>query len=70
MISREDYTMRKLLSVLLTLVLLGTLLVPFASARLCSLEEKSGEALPVTDDTFTLSFRPFEIVTLRLSRKA
>lgn len=45
-------------------------LVPFASARLCSLAEESGEALPIADQAFTLSFRPFEIVTLRLSKRA
>ena len=43
-------------------------LVPFASARLCSLAEEDGEALPVSGDTFSVSFRPFEIVTVRLSK--
>ena len=43
-------------------------LVPFSSVRLCSLAEEDGEALPVTDQTFNLSFRPFEIITLRLSK--
>ena len=32
--------------------------------------EDPGRVLPVTDGTFTVSFRPFEIVTLRLARKA
>ncbi len=43
-------------------------LVPFASARRCSLAEEDGEALPVSGDAFPLSFRPFEIVTVRLSK--
>ena len=43
-------------------------LIPFASARLCSLAEEDGEALPVSSDTFSVSFRPFEIVTVRLSK--
>ena len=45
-------------------------LLPFAAARLCSLAEEKGEELPVTDGTFLLSFRPFEIKTLRLSKRA
>ena len=43
-------------------------LVPFASARLCSLAEEDGKPLPVADNAFPLSFRPFEIVTVRLSK--
>ena len=43
-------------------------LVPFASARRCSLAEEDGEALSVSGDAFPLSFRPFEIVTVRLSK--
>ena len=42
--------------------------LPFRAVRVCSLDEHPGESLPVKDGTFTLSFRPFEIVTLRLSR--
>ena len=42
--------------------------LPFSAARLCSLDERPGEILPLKDGTFTLSFRPFEIVTLRLAR--
>ena len=42
--------------------------LPFASACLCSLAEENGEPLPVTDHAFSLSFRPFEIVTVRLSK--
>ena len=42
--------------------------LPFHAVRVCSLDEHPGESLPVKDGTFTLSFRPFEIVTLRLSR--
>ena len=41
--------------------------LPFRSACLCSLEETRGEALPVTDGALTLTFHPFEIVTLRLT---
>lgn len=40
----------------------------FGSVRLCSLAEEPGEALPVREGAFSLSFRPFEIVTLRLSK--
>ena len=43
--------------------------LPFGGARVCSLAEEPGEKLPVRDGTFTVSFRPFEIVTVRLSRK-
>ena len=43
-------------------------LVPFASARRCSLAEEDGEALSVSGDAFPLFFRPFEIVTVRLSK--
>lgn len=42
--------------------------LPFASACLCSLAEENGEALPVIDQAFPLSFRPFEIITVRLSK--
>ena len=42
--------------------------LPFGAACVCSLTEEPGKILPVTDSTVTLSFRPFEIVTLRLSR--
>ena len=31
--------------------------------------EEPGDILPVRDSTFTLSFRPFEIKTLRLCRR-
>ena len=41
--------------------------LPFYGVCLCSLAEEPGQALPVKDDTFTVSFHPFEIVTLRLS---
>ena len=44
-------------------------LIPFASARMCSLAEEDGEALPVIDHAFTLSFRPFEIITVKLSKQ-
>ena len=44
--------------------------LPFSAVCLCSLAEEPGRVLPVTDGTFTVSFRPFEIVTLRLARKA
>ena len=42
--------------------------LPFSAACTCSLAEDPLRVLPVTDSTVTLSFRPFEIVTLRLSR--
>ena len=42
--------------------------LPFSAACACSLAEDPLRVLPVTDSTVTLSFRPFEIVTLRLSR--
>ena len=41
--------------------------LPFREPRLCSLDENPERILPVKDDTFTVSFHPFEIVTLRLS---
>ena len=44
--------------------------LPFGGARLCSLAEVPGDILTVRDSTFTLSFRPFEIITLRLCRRA
>ena len=44
--------------------------LPFSAVCLCSLEEEPGELLPVRDGTFTVSFRPFEIVTLRLAGSA
>ena len=43
--------------------------LPFSAACTCSLAEDPAEILPVKDGTFTLSFRPFEIITLRLARK-
>ena len=43
--------------------------LPFGGARLCSLAEEPGDILHVRDSTFTLSFRPFEIKTLRLCRR-
>ena len=42
--------------------------LPFRSACVCSFAEDPEESLPVKDGTFTVSFRPFGIVTLRLSR--
>ena len=44
--------------------------LPFSAARICSVEEEPGEKLPVKDDTFTVFFRPFEIVTVRLAGPA
>ncbi|MBO7662739.1 MAG: alpha-mannosidase [Clostridia bacterium] len=41
--------------------------LPFARAVTCSLAEDPEEILPVRDGTFTLSFRPFEIRTVRLT---
>ncbi len=41
--------------------------LPFSAVCVCSLAEEPGTILPVKDGTVTLSFRPFEIVTLRLS---
>ena len=41
----------------------------FASVRICSLAEEDGEMLPVADHAFSLSFRPFEIVTVRLTNR-
>ena len=35
-----------------------------------SLAEEPGEQLPVTEGAITLPFRPFQIVTLRLSNRA
>ena len=43
-------------------------LFPFKAARVCSLAEEPGEALEISDGALKLSFRPFEIVTLRLTR--
>ena len=43
--------------------------LPFSAVCTCSLAEEPQEILPVSDGTFTLSFHPFEIVTLRLARK-
>ncbi|MBR3019050.1 MAG: alpha-mannosidase [Clostridia bacterium] len=42
--------------------------VPFTSARQCSLAEENDEPLSITDQAFKLSFRPFEIITVRLSK--
>ena len=42
--------------------------LPFGAACVCSLAEEPGEILQVKDGTFTLFFRPFEIVTVRLAR--
>lgn len=43
--------------------------LPFGRACLCSLAEDPQESLPVRDGTFTLSFRPFGILTVRLTPK-
>ena len=43
--------------------------LPFNAVCTCSLAEEPQEVLPVSDGTFTLSFHPFEIITLRLARK-
>ena len=43
--------------------------LPFSAVCTCSLAEEPQEVLPVSDGTFTLSFHPFEIITLRLARK-
>ena len=43
--------------------------LPFGRACLCSLAEDPEESLPVRDGTFTLSFRPFGILTVRLTPK-
>ena len=43
-------------------------LFPFGAARRCSLAEEPGEEIPAKDGVIPLSFRPFEIVTLRLTR--
>ncbi len=40
--------------------------LPFSAVCVCTIDEQPGEILPVKDGTFTVSFRPFEIVTLRL----
>ena len=45
-----------------------TPLIPFGEARCCSLEEEPGEAVPEKDGALKLSFRPFEIISLRLTR--
>ena len=42
--------------------------LPYGEARLCTLAEEPGETLKQTEGAFTLRFRPFEIVTARLSR--
>ncbi|MBR6185128.1 MAG: alpha-mannosidase [Clostridia bacterium] len=42
--------------------------LPYGEARLCTLAEEPGEALKKTDGAFELTFRPFEIITVRLSR--
>ena len=44
--------------------------LPFSKACICSLAEDPGEILQVRDGTFTVFFRPFEIVTVRLARPA
>ena len=44
--------------------------LPFSAVCTCSLSEDPRDILPVADGTFTLSFRPFEIITLRLARKS
>ena len=44
--------------------------LPFSTARLCSLAEEPEKDLPVTDGTVTVSFRPFEMITLRLTDNA
>ncbi len=44
--------------------------LPFGKACVCSLAEEPGEILQVRDGTFTVFFRPFEIVTVRLARPA
>ena len=43
--------------------------LPFSAVCTCSLAEDPQDILPVSDGTFTLSFRPFQIITLRLARK-
>ena len=40
--------------------------LPFSAVCICSIDELPGEILPVKDSTFTVSFKPFEIITLRL----
>ena len=42
--------------------------LPCGSARLCTLSEEPLDALEITDGAFALRFRPFEIITVRLSR--
>ncbi len=42
--------------------------LPFSRARACSLSEEPVSDLPVTDGSFPMTFRPFEIKTVRLSR--
>ena len=44
--------------------------LPFSAAYFCSFEEKPGDNIPVKDKSFTVSFHPFEIITLRLVRDA
>ena len=43
--------------------------LPFSAVCTCSLAEDPQDILPVSDGTFTLSFHPFQIITLRLARK-
>ena len=43
---------------------------PVSRVHLCSLEENPEKELPVCEGTFSISFRPFEIISLRLSRPA
>ena len=43
--------------------------LPFSAVCTCSFAEDPQDILPVSDDTFTLSFHPFQIITLRLARK-
>ena len=45
-----------------------TPLMPFGEACYCSLEEEPGEKVLRKDGALKLSFRPFEIVSLRLTR--
>ena len=43
--------------------------LPFGRVCRCSLSENVEEELPLADGAFSLSFRPFEIITARLSKK-
>ena len=43
--------------------------LPFSAVCTCSFAEDPQDILPVSDGTFTLSFHPFQIITLRLARK-